>query len=371
MTSSTSFLNRLAIAAAVFAALAAGCGHGPALKGPTAQWKDAPIAVLPVENLSATSAPLKDIRQTFIDKMKARGMDVLPETALEDFMARHRVRYTGGIDAATAAQFKDETGAAAVLITSLELYNTYNPPKVGVASRLVRTGADPGILWIDSASMAGDDHPGLLELGLLEDPKAVTDRVLGILAGSLSAYMSGQPPALEAGAGRYRPKFYFKSPVLSPDVKYKVAVVPFFNKSERRNAGDIMMLAFIRGLSDVPGMTVMEPGVVRDDLLRLRVVMEEGLTLDTAEVVMNTLGVDLLVMGSVLDYEDYQGVFGMPKVDFTVQVLEKKSMQIVWESKSYNTGDDGVFFFDWHRINTAGQMTSQMVDNVVRMMTEP
>ena len=68
------------------------------------------------------------------------------------------------------------------------------------------------------------------------------------------------------------------------DKKYKVVVAPFFNRSGRRDAEEIIMLQFIEHLYSIPGIDVVEPGVVRDHLLRQRIVMDEGLTMSDAEV---------------------------------------------------------------------------------------
>ena len=64
-------------------------------------------------------------------------------------MLKHRLRYVAGIDRATARELKWETGAGALLITVLELYSEELPPKISLASRLVSTGSDPTILWMD------------------------------------------------------------------------------------------------------------------------------------------------------------------------------------------------------------------------------
>ena len=54
--------------------------------------------------------------------------------------------------------------------------------------------------------------------------------------------------------------------------------------------------------------------------------------------------------GRVMDYQDYQGAEGKPKVNFSVTVVERKSRKVVWNSYSRNEGDDGVYFFDWERL---------------------
>lgn len=329
------------------------------------------IAVLPMENLSGTAAPLREIRGAIIEGLRARGIDVLQDDTLERFMAKYRIRYTGGIDRIAANGFKDEINCQAVLITSLELYNETNPPKIALTLRLVSTGDNPVILWIDDVGLAGDDSPGILGLGLIEDPKTLQKKALNRLLDSLRESLSGQKENKGLSVKRkFRPKISYRSPVMEGKRKYTVAVVPFFNRSERKYGAEIVSLHFVKHLKEFGQFDVIEPGIVRQQLLSLRIIMDQGVSLADAGAIFAMLNVDLVVTGQVLDYQDYQGSFGKPKVDFTAEVIERKSREVVWSSTSYNTGDDGVFFFDWGRVNTASAMASQMVRSIGKMMAK-
>jgi TolB-like protein len=321
------------------------------------------IAIYPVENLSATPAPLKEIKQAFVERLKKEGFHVLNEEDLEKFMAKHRIRYIGGIDRGIAKAFKEEIGIDGVLITSLELYSGMNPPKIALISRLVSTGASPLILWIDSTGLAGDDSPGILGLGLIEDPKALMEKAMKSLTDSLIGYLSTRMGE-EDGRGlkkKFEPKIAYKSSVLDPGRKYVVAVLPFFNRSERKYAGEILVLHFIRQLKRFNNFDMIEPGILRQELLGLRIIMEDGVSLANADAIFAILSADLILSGRVMDYQDHQGIWGKPKVDFSTVFIERKSRQVVWGSNSYNEGDDGVFFFDRGRVNTAHAMAAQMV----------
>ena len=96
--------------------------------------------------------------------------------------------------------------------------------------------------------------------------------------------------------------------------------------------------------------------------------MDEGVSLAQTDVIFSSLKVDLILTGKVLDYQDYQGSSGKPKVDFSTLLVERKSREVVWASKSYNEGDDGVFFFDWGKVNTAHTMASEMARVVLEKM---
>jgi TolB-like protein len=371
MISSTSFLNKIAVLLFVGLLYLSGCAY---TKGTVRRelhtGEKFQIAVFPVENLSGTPSPLKEIRQSVINRLKTEGFPVLEDGILEKFMARHRIRYTGGLNKTDAKAFKEETGTEAVLVTSVELYSDRVPPKIALVSRLVSAGDKPVILWVDGIGLAGDESPGILGLGLIEDPQELRKKAIASLLDSLVGYLSGKKDGkgIKSVKRKFLPKIAYRSPEISRDEKYTVAAVPFFNESDRKNAGEIVALHFVKELTQFEKFDVIEPGVVRQELLNLRVIMEEGISLANADLVFSILNVDLVLSGKVLDYQDYQGVWGTPKVNFSVLLIERKSRLVVWSSDSYNEGDDGVFFFDWGKINTAYTMASQMTRAIGKMM---
>jgi TolB-like protein len=373
MISLTSFLNKTTFIFFAGLLFLTGCATGKeAAKGNLSGMRQRfLIAVLPMENLSGTPAPLREIRGSLIEGLKGRGFNVLQEDVLEKFMAKHRIRYTGGIDKNTANGFRDEINCQAVLITSLELFDETNPPKIALTSRLVSTGDNPVILWIDGVGLAGDDSPGILDIGLIENPKTLQKKALSRLLDSLRESLSDRKESKGLDVKRkFRPKISYHSPVMEGKKKYSVAVVPFFNRSERKYGAEIMSLHFVRQLKEFEEFDVIEPGLVRQELLALRIIMDQGVSLADAGAIFATLNVDLVVTGQVFDYQDYQGSFGKPKVDFTAEVIERKSREVVWSSTSYNQGDDGVFFFDWGRVNTAHRMAHEMVRSIGEMMAK-
>jgi len=343
----------------------------PFMSGSGADEKQIHIAVLPLDNMSRTAAPLKEIRQLLLDGLRQQGIAVLNEEILESFMLRHRLRYTGSINMMEAQTLKEETGAEAVLITSLELYDEIYPPKVALMSRLVSTGDNQIILWMDSIGLAGDDSPGILGLGLIKDPQTLLKKALQHLTGSLTGYLSdNREVAIEKGRRKFKPKISYQSPVIASDMKYTIAVIPLFNRSGRKYAGDIMMLHFVKHLRAFKYFNVIEPGIVRQSLLRWRVIMYEGLSLANTDLIFGRLDADLILTGMVMDYQDYHGFSIKPKVVFSTQLIERKSREVVWSSNSNNKGDDGVFFFDWGSVNMTHTMASQMVRSVVEMIAE-
>lgn len=328
------------------------------------------IAVFPMENLSGSSAPLRETRGLFLTKLRAAGFTVLDDDDLDQVMTRHRVRYMAGVDRDVALALKQEAAVDAIFIPSLELFDETYPPKVAVFSRLVSAGDSPAVLWIDGVGLAGDDSPGILGLGLVEDPTVLLAKAVDALVGSLVRDFADAvtQPAGNEGPRKFRPKIVYRSEALNPEKKHSVAVAPFFNQTDRKYAGEIVALHMIRNLMTFRNFEIVEPGIVRQELLRFRIIMTDGVSLPETETILNAVNADLVLNGEVLDYRDYRGPEGVAMVDFSVLFIERRTRQVVYSSYSQNQGNDGVLFFDWGRVNTAHAMASQMARAIGQTM---
>jgi len=339
---------------------------------PTAAEEKLLTAVLPLTNRSVTPAPLEDIRQLLINSFEKQGLSILDSKTLESFIVKHRLRYVGGIDETTARDLRFETGADAVLITSLELYSDIFPPKIALNCRLVSTGDNPEILWMDGVSLTGDDSVGILQLSLIDDPRELLEKAVGRLSASLGGYLAGKflSPGSQRSLIKFWPKAFYRSPIFEPEWKYTVAVVPFVNLSERKFAGEIIALDFVRQLVTRDNFAVIEPGITRDALLRARVVMSDGISLVDARHLLKNLHADLILAGTIFDYQNYSGPSGQARVDFSALVIERRSREVVWTCRSHNEGDFGVFLFDWGKINTAQKLAFEMVAAALETLEE-
>ena len=368
MISSTNYYIKFLrlLGAALFFAYGCSTAPGPARDTGTIESMDVgdlKIAILPVVNFSNNPAPLAVIDRQWSHRLEKTGLHILGADLTEAVITSNRIRYTGGLDPETARAFKAQIGADAVMVTILELYSDASPPKIALNARLVSTSLQPRILWIDSIGMAGNDAPGLLDLGLVEDPAKLMGKALDYLSDALSRHLSGKekPKRQSKASNDFRPQMSFRTLPMDVGRTYRVAVVPFFNLSERQRAGDFMALIFAGALGAHENFTLIEPGTIRRQLLDMRIIMPSGISLANADLVFDRLDADLILNGEVLDYQDAQVAGGSPKVDFSAQIIERKSREVVWTVKSHNRGDDGVFIFGMGKANTAHELARQMV----------
>jgi len=365
MISSTSSSSRL-VAAAV-ALLAMGCA-GPRAEGTSGEASRArpKVLVLPPDNLTGGPLPIRELTERLDLFVAMAGADVVGGDRLEEYLARYRIRYTGGIDRVAARAAREDLGADAVLLTTIELTRQV-PPKLALTIRLTGTGDDLPVLWMDGYARAGDDRPGLLSLGLVQEFQMLQADAFQVLGTSLEGYLRGRSTGRVpcTGGGWFRPRIAYRA---RPDEREvaTVAVLPFLNETRRRGAGEIVALGMARQVASTGRMRLLEPGVVRDELLRRRIVMEDGVSLDQARTLSATLEADLVVAGYVFEYDDSSTI---PASNFTVQVIDRRTGRVVWESISYNRGTDSETLFGLNRVSTPSLLTCRMAQEVLETMS--
>jgi hypothetical protein len=283
---------------------------------------------------------------------------------MDEVLARHRIRYTGGISESTARVFREEAGVDAVLVTSVDLFTPIDPPKMALTTRLVSTDEEVAILWMDSVEVTGNQAPGVLNLGWIDDPDVVLDLAVAGVVNAAAGALEG----LEARESsrpvkrKFRPKNFYRSPEAfrDPSPSLRVAVLPFLDESTTRHAGEVVTLQFVRRLVHVDGVEVIEPGRIRHALLRGRVIREGGISLPQTDLLEVMLEFDFVLTGTVREYQEALGLGGNPTVAFSVRGIDPDLRQAVWASYSYNRGNDGVFFFDVGAVLSAHELASEM-----------
>ncbi len=340
--------------------LACACGHA---RRPAAQLDErARIAVFPVASLSGSVASPASLRGSLAAALRDRGLDVVPEDEVQAFLARNRVRDTSGIDARIGRAVRDELGAAAVAIASVDAYAPAPAPSFGMTMRLVTADDDPAILWMDGWARAGDESPGLFGTGIVRDAAVLEQAALHELTSSLAAFLRGgsAPPPCRGG-GRVAPTVRFRRPLRETGELPRIAVLPFHDQSGRRDAGEIVGLDLVKHLVSTREFRVLEPGVIRSELLRNRVVMEGGVTNEAARTALGALNVDVVLGGTVYAFSDH--------VEFTVLAIETWENRVVWESRSFARRAPRIALFQRGLSVPAVAVACRMARGVVTEMT--
>jgi hypothetical protein len=366
MTSSRSSSSRAALLLTLLASGAAGCAahHSTVASRPVAR-----VAVLPVENLSGASVQGRPTQEAMELAVARAGAEVIGGEQVERFLAQHWIRYTGGVDAETARAAREELGVDALLLTSIGFESSGAPPRIALGVRLVSAEDRPRILWADGVYRWGDEAPGLLNLGLVNDPEKLRRRALQQLAGSLRDFLSsgGHPASACAPGGRFRPQIGFAARRAAASRTLSVMVLPFLSQADRPVAAAAVAAEVVRALHATGRFEVVEPGLVRDELLRNRVIFQGGVSLDIIQPVLADLPADLILTGTVFDYQDGETAASV-KVGFSLVLLDRETGRVVWAGTSSNGGVDDEFLFGRGQIRIAAALACRMARTAAEEM---
>jgi hypothetical protein len=359
------------VALVLAASLALGCAAARPVPGLATGHEGPPrVALLPVYSLAGGGFVAGTVLAEVGAALARAGVEIVDAAAVDEFLTARRIRFTGGIDADAAAEARDALGVDALLITTVQRYAEVPVPQFSMTLRLVSAAKDPEILWTDAVSLAGDDAPGLLGLGRVTDLQKLQALGIGRCARSLEAFLRGaRRPASACQEGGVAPRIAFRSERLDEKDRFTVAVLPFVNDTDRRDAGDLVALEVLRQLTSSGRFRVFEPGVVRRQLLGLRVVQEEGVSLEEARLLTQSLGADLVIAGRVFAYFENPSAFEAPTAEFTVTAIHRGDKQTFWQSSSYARGDAGLHLFGLGKVATTGTLTCRMAAAVASRMS--
>jgi TolB-like protein len=137
------------------------------------------IAILPFENFTNDPAAPRIMRELVKAELKGKGWVFLTkDDAIEEFLARRRIRYTNAITRLTAREMGKVLGVDAVFVGTVTQYAAANGTVVvGITARLLSTN-NGGIIWADDLTYTGKDFEGILGLGLVKS----LDSLAGMVA---------------------------------------------------------------------------------------------------------------------------------------------------------------------------------------------
>jgi TolB-like protein len=352
------------VAAALATLLVAACGHAQVAQPPAPRPPPRGgrlLAVFPIQNLTGRDAPVAELTESLRAYFEARGFSLAPEQVVDEALARERIRNTTSIDARAAAALRS-VGVEEVVVTSLDQYGRDGLAAIALTSRIATTDPAPHIVWIDRIAFAARDTPGLFGVGLLKTGPELERHALASLVYSAErGGIVGTPCPAEK---RFEPRSSFRSPRLDRADRRILAVLPFSNDSTRRDAGEQFTLELTRQLVATGAFEVMEPGDVLTALLSYRLILDRGASTEAARTMGDQVGADLVVTGSVFEYEEPVVANGVPTVHFEASVIDVRSREVLWSSRSYVRGDDGVIAFGLGRLTSAAGVSCRAAHTV-------
>ncbi len=178
---------------------------------------------------------------------------------------------------------------------------------------------------------------------------------VGITVALLLVLLSG------CGPSKIKP---FVSANLNAGAEVKMAILPFDNLSNTQGAGKSMEnLALIEFLKR-SSIKVVDPGEVSAALSKERIRLATSIPKETIRTLGTDLGVGLLMMGIVHQYEmqtasGASGSGNVPVIAVTLRIIDAESGDIVWACTATRRGNDREIVFGIGKIQSLNALAEE------------
>jgi len=304
----------------------------------------APVyGVLPTHFLAGNPESAQYPMELLRTGLEARGARFVPPALLEDVLRANRIRQTDSISAKAARTIGEETEIRFLVASTLLSFASAPAPQLAIALHVVDVETGRRVLS-SLVSLRGADFKGLLGLGEIVDEDVLA---LEVAARILEEFDSeGRPAPFEPeDLEDFLPAdslARFNHREFAPLELERVAVLPFINRTNRRNASRLFAEVLGHQWFRTAGIDVVEGSELRAALVRQRVRSLDLLDEELMRRVGEDLGVRYFLLGSVDRFETdsfRHGAFA-PEVQASARLLDVSRSRIVAAGSVHRRGDD-------------------------------
>jgi len=147
----------------------------------------------------------------------------------------------------------------------------------------------------------------------------------------------------------------------------RVAVLPFYNRSNAMAAGGIVTKAFIGELYDSGKFEIEFSGNVKKFIVGERIIIRKGIGSDHIKLIGKRLNVDAVIIGCVEKYESEgkKKTAQIPVISVAARMIHADSCSILWIGQNYRRGDDYETVFGIGRIKFLADLSREVVNELI------
>jgi TolB-like protein len=303
------------------------------------------IAVFEFENLTESSDALAYVMPAVTGLMESRGFALLDEKSLDDFLIKERVRTTAYVSGDLAQKMEKELKVSAILLGTVYTFSMDANPQLGLSARLVDS-SNGEILWSAYASATGADFTTILGLGTLHSMEELLPQVMkGVFA-----------------------SFSTEPPIKLPESTYRIAVMPFLNKSDVRGIGMLPTYMVMVQLFKNPVFVPVEFGGVRSAIINSRIMDRGEIDYKSIGELSDVLNVDGILVGTVELYSVGNDNGIPPGVAISARLINARQNRLVWCDSYQMDGDEDISILDFGKIRSVDKVAYRVISQLIKKM---
>ncbi|MFH1076308.1 MAG: CsgG/HfaB family protein [Pseudomonadota bacterium] len=145
----------------------------------------------------------------------------------------------------------------------------------------------------------------------------------------------------------------------------KIAVLPFSNDTEFKNAGEIVTRAFVQKLFETGKWKVEFQGNLQMLLVGERITPRNGIGVKELQIIGKRLNVDAVVAGSVKQYGENLDDEGIPEISISARMIHSESGVIIWMGEGQRSGRDYETILGRGRVRSGPELVRKVVQELV------
>jgi len=300
------------------------------------------MTILPFENIPGRATARNIIMPYLHYQLRTRGWKIITGDEVRPILRRRRIRSTGEILPSEADFIRDNVGTHLMMIGTINTFENGAGKEVGVALRIY-SASERKVVW------AADYAANALDFGSMFETKQI-DNIKDLAWKVIDRALESLPP---------------KDQISRHSGGRRISVIPFENISSDPKAGRIATMSMTTGLLDA-GLDLIEPGELTEIFLKLRTSQTGGIDYPTLEALRKELNIDLLVTGSVEEYNALRGSSraSTPAIEVAVRVIDVASGKIAATFFEHRDGADNESIFRLGRDYSAERLLSEALYDI-------
>lgn len=161
------------------------------------------------------------------------------------------------------------------------------------------------------------------------------------------------------------PRIYVRLAPGVSDLK-RIAVLPLDNLSGEEGAGDQVTEIFAMELMRTGRFDVAEPGQVKKAVKERRIRTTRDMDLEAAKWLGENLDLDLILVGSVLEFKVQESRDKrVPVVTVILRLVQANTGTTLWATYASRKGDDRETLFGWGRITSLPELAKEVASEMI------
>jgi len=146
----------------------------------------------------------------------------------------------------------------------------------------------------------------------------------------------------------------------------RAALLPLENLTTAADAGDVMTRIVWNELARSGAVELSDPGNVDAALEAMHIRAMASLTSDQIRILGDTLGVQYLFLGSVIESGKLQTAEGeVPSIGVALRMVGTETARVIWAGSHFRSGDDRETIFGWGRVRSADRLAAEVASDML------